>query len=192
MSFKKEFSPQVRRCEWCEKDELYRSYHDNEWGVIQSDESKLFELLCLECLQAGLSWHIILKKRAAFKRAFKDFKPKLVLAMSDGELEALSQDKELIRHKAKIFSLRDNAKAFLTIAQKNGSFYKFLWDFCGGEQIILRPKSLNELNSQSELSIALAKRLKKAGVKFIGPISAYSFLQACGVIDEHLAYCFKA
>lgn len=172
--------------------EFYADYHDNEWGVPVHDDQKLFEMLILEGAQAGLSWETILKRREGYRDAFHHFDPKKVAGMSDEELEQLREDERIIRNKLKIYAARQNAKVFLEIQKEFGSFDTYLWSFVNHTPIVNRWNSLQEIPATTIESDALSKDLKKRGMKFVGSTIIYAFMQAVGLVDDHLADCFIA
>ena len=178
------------RCAWCEKDDLYRNYHDNEWGKPVYDDPTLFEFLILETFQAGLSWHTILKKRENFKKAFDKFDVKKIAAYNDKKLQILIEDTGIIRNQLKIKSAVTNAQAFIKIQEEFGSFSKYIWAFVNGEPIDNKPKTLNDVPTTTPLSDALSKDLKKRGFKFIGSTVIYAHMQATGMVNDHLQDCF--
>lgn len=169
---------------------LYAAYHDNEWGIAVHDDRALFELLILEGAQAGLSWETILKRRQEYRRAFHNFDPIRVSSMSDDELEACCCNSGIIRNRLKIYAARQNAHCFLQIQQEFGTFDRYLWAFVNGVPIVGRWKSLKEVPASSPESIALSKDLKKRGMNFVGPTIMYAFMQAVGLVDDHLVTCF--
>ncbi len=171
---------------------FYAQYHDCEWGVPVRDDRLLFEMLILEGAQAGLSWETVLKKRSEYKRAFHDFQPGLVAQMTDDELEGLLQNPGLIRNRLKIYSTRANAQAFLQIQQEIGSFAQYLWRFVNDIPIVTRHCTLKELPTSTPLSDLISKDLKQRGMNFVGSTIIYSFLQAVGVVNDHLASCWKS
>ncbi|WP_194239025.1 DNA-3-methyladenine glycosylase I [Campylobacter californiensis] len=181
-----------KRCEWCEKDDLYRAYHDNEWGEIVRDERLLFEFIVLEMMQAGLSWHTILKKREAMRVAFDDFKPEILAKYDEGKISELLQTEGIIKNRLKLNALSANAKAFLSIQSEFGSFFDYIWSFTNGVRIKNNLNEISQIPTRSELSDQISKDMKKRGFKFLGSVTVYSFLQAIGVINDHLSYCFKA
>ncbi|MBE2986402.1 DNA-3-methyladenine glycosylase I [Campylobacter sp. RM12920] len=181
-----------KRCEWCEKDDLYRAYHDNEWGEIVRDERLLFEFIVLEMMQAGLSWHTILKKREAMRVAFDDFKPEILAKYDEGKISELLQTEGIIKNRLKLNALSANAKAFLSIQSEFGSFFDYIWSFTNGVRIKNNLNEISQIPTRSELSDQISKDMKKRGFKFLGSVMVYSFLQAIGVINDHLSYCFKA
>jgi DNA-3-methyladenine glycosylase I len=179
------------RCGWCGEDPLYIAYHDEEWGVPQHDDRRLFEKLVLEGAQAGLSWITILRKREAYRRLFHGFDPEKVAAMADAELEAALQDPGIVRNRLKVFSARKNASAFLAVQKEFGSFDTFLWAFVGGAPKVNHPRSLAEVPTVSPEAEALSRALKKRGFTFVGPTIMYAYLQSLGLVDDHLATCWK-
>ena len=180
---------EIIRCAWCEKDDLYRKYHDEEWGKPVYDEEILFEFLILESFQAGLSWHTILKKRENFRAAFDDFDYKKIANYSEKKLEELVNDAGIIRNKLKILATINNAQKFLEIQKEFGSFSKYIWSFVGGKPIVNQPKTLKDVPATTEISDALAKDLKKRGFKFLGSTVMYAYMQATGMVDDHLVDC---
>ncbi len=172
--------------------EFYEEYHDKEWGIPVHDDRHLFEMLILEGAQAGLSWEIILKRRNAYQKAFHYFDPKKVAAMSDAELNELIKNSEIIRNRLKIFGARRNAQVFLKIQEEFGSFDRYVWNFVEGKTIVHRRKSLKDLPCSSPISDALSKDLKKRGMTFVGSKIIYSFMQAVGLVDDHLAGCWRS
>lgn len=173
--------------------EFYAKYHDEEWGVPVHDDIKLFEMLILEGAQAGLSWETVLKKRAGYRKAFKEFHPVKVAAMTDAELEALRQDPGIIRNRLKIYAARRNAQAFLEIQQEFGSFNTYLWKFVNDKQIINAWKSFKDVPVTTQESDALSKDLKKRGMTFVGSTIMYAYMQAVGMVWDHLidCWCYK-
>ncbi|MCH9628134.1 MAG: DNA-3-methyladenine glycosylase 1 [Chlamydiales bacterium] len=170
---------------------FYAEYHDNEWGIPLHDERALFEMLILEGAQAGLSWETILKRREAYRQAFYNFDPAKVAAMTDKELDKLTQNPAIIRNRLKIFSARKNALAFLAIQQEFGSFDCYIWQFVNNQPIINQWKTIKDVPAETEISQALSKDLKKRGMSFVGPTIMYAFMQAVGMVDDHLADCWK-
>ncbi|MCB0334603.1 MAG: DNA-3-methyladenine glycosylase I [Bdellovibrionales bacterium] len=179
------------RCEWCLSSEIYESYHDNEWGVPVHDDQRLFEMLCLEGAQAGLSWITVLKKREGYRKAFKDFDPERCARLQDTTLEKLRNFDGIIRNRLKIESVRKNAHAFLNVQEEYGSFDSYLWDFVDETPIQNRWKSLKEIPAETELSKRLSKDLKKRGFTFVGSTICYAFMQAVGMVNDHTASCFR-
>ncbi len=168
---------------------FYAEYHDQEWGIPVYDDQRLFELLILEGAQAGLSWETVLKKREAYRRVFYHFDPVKVANMSDQELNQLLQNPHLIRNRLKIFAARRNAIAFLQIQREFGSFSNYVWGFVGHKPIVNRRKSLKDIPASTSISDALSKDLKKRGMTFVGSTIMYAFMQAVGLVDDHLADC---
>ena len=179
------------RCAWCEKDDLYRDYHDNEWGNPVYDDDKLFEFLVLETFQAGLSWYMILKKRDNFRQAFDHFDYKKVAKYGDKEIEVLMQDAGIVRNGLKIKATISNAVAFMKVQKEFGSFSKYIWGFTGEKQIDNNPKTLKDIPAINEISDALSKDLKKRGFKFVGSTVVYAHMQATGMVNDHVVDCWK-
>ncbi len=169
--------------------QLYADYHDHEWGVPSHSDQHLFELLILEGAQAGLSWETVLKKREGYRKAFHQFDPHKVSIMKDEELESLRQDPSIIRNRLKIYAARQNAKVFLTIQKEFGSFDHYLWGFVAYKPIINHFKTFKEVPSSSEVSDALSKDLKKRGMTFVGSTILYAYMQAVGMVNDHLTTC---
>lgn len=172
--------------------ELYADYHDNEWGIPAYDDRHLFEMLILEGAQAGLSWETILKRREGYRKAFHQFDPEKVAAMTDAQLEALRGDEGIIRNRLKIYAARTNAQVFLQIQQEHGSFSKYLWKFVGGKPITHRHCHFKEVPVTTTESDALSKDLKRRGMTFVGSTIMYAYMQAVGLVDDHLQGCWKA
>jgi DNA-3-methyladenine glycosylase I len=170
--------------------ELYADYHDKEWGVPVHDDRQLFEMLILEGAQAGLSWETILKRRNGYRKAFYDFNIATVAAMSDSELEKLYQNPSIIRNRLKIAATRINAQVFLKIQHEFGSFDCYLWDFVAGKPIINTWSSLAEIPATSTHADKLAKDLKSRGMKFVGSTIIYAFMQAVGMVNDHILSCW--
>ena len=182
---------QLQRCKWCGDDPQYVAYHDTEWGTPVRDDRHLFELLCLEGQQAGLSWIVVLKKRDHYRKVFKNFDIAAVSRLSDARIEALLTDTGLIRNRLKLFSLRSNAHAALAIQKEFGSLETYFWQFVGGTPIDGQRKAHGDIPASTELSDALSKDLKRRGFKFIGSTICYAFLQAGGFINDHISTCFR-
>lgn len=179
------------RCAWCEKDDMYRDYHDNEWGTPVYDDDKLFEFLVLETFQAGLSWYTILKKRDNFRKAFDYFDYKKVAKYGDKEIERLMQDAGIIRNGLKIKGTISNALAFMEVQKEFGSFSKYIWGFTDGKPIDNNPKTLKDVPAVTAISDALSKDLKKRGFKFVGSTVVYAHMQATGMVNDHVEDCWK-
>lgn len=181
------------RCTWVPLDKPdYVGYHDTEWGVPVHDDRQLFELLILEGAQAGLSWYTILRRRDGYRAAFRDFDPAKVARMTDAQLERVLAKGNVIRNRLKVFSARTNARAFLAIQKEFGSFDAYVWRFVGGAPIRHRPKATNQIAASSAESDALSKDLKKRGMSFVGSTIMYAYMQATGLVDDHMAGCFRA
>lgn len=178
------------RCGWCGTDALYTAYHDNEWGVPLHDDHRLFEMLILEGMQAGLSWITILRKRECFRRVFDNFDPEKVAKYGDKKIAELLSNSDIIRNRLKINAAVSNAREFLKIREEFGSFDAFIWGFVGGEPIVSRPKSLTDVPATTPLSDKISAELKRRGFKFVGSTIVYSFMQAIGMVDDHLVSCF--
>ena len=180
-----------KRCSWCEGSKLYEKYHDEEWGVRIIDDVKLFEFLTLETFQAGLSWITVLRKREHFKVAFDQFDYEKVALFGDEEIKALMKNENIIRNKQKIKAAVNNAQCFITIRKKYRTFSKYIWDFVGGKPLRNSFKTLNEIPAKTELSSTISKDLKRNGFKFVGPTVIYAYMQATGMVNDHLVGCFR-
>lgn len=178
------------RCEWCEKDDIYRGYHDKIWGVPEYDNEKLFEYINLEGAQAGLSWYTILIRIDGYKKAFCDWDPNKIIKLTDKDKLALRENPSIIRNKLKIEAVVTNAKAYLELS-KQRSFSDYLWNFVDGQPIINNWKVMSDIPAQTELSNVISKDLKKKGFKFVGPTIVYAFMQAVGMVDDHVVSCWK-
>ncbi len=178
------------RCGWCEKDDLYRTYHDNEWGKPVYDDETIFQFLVLESFQAGLSWYTILKKRENFKNAFDDFNYEKIAEYTDEKAEELMQDAGIIRNRLKILATVNNAKRFMEVQEEFGTFSKYIWSFVGGKPIVNQFSELKEVPATTEISDALAIDLKKRGFKFLGSTVVYAHMQATGMVNDHLINCW--
>lgn len=179
------------RCPWCGDDPLYVRYHDDEWGVPVHDDRKLFEMLILEGTQAGLSWITVLRKRESYREALEDFDPEVVAGYGRRKINALMRDARLIRNKAKLESTIINARAFLGVQSAHGSFDAYLWDFVDGKPIVHRYRSVKQVPACTSLSDTVAKDLKKRGFKFVGTTICYAYMQAVGMVNDHLTTCFR-
>ncbi len=180
-----------KRCEWVTEDPIYIDYHDKEWGVPVHDDRRLFESLVLDGMQAGLSWLIILKKRENFRRAFDHFDPQKVARYDERKIDELVQNAGIIRNKLKIQAAVHNARAFLEVQEKFGSFDAFIWDFVDGRTIINSWKSIRELPATSPESEKMSKTLRQLGFRFVGPTICYAFMQAVGMVNDHIVDCFR-
>jgi len=170
--------------------QLYANYHDNEWGVPVNDDLKHFEMLILEGAQAGLSWETILKRREGYRKAFKQFDPIKVANMSDDELDTLLQDSSIIRNRLKVYSARKNAKVFLEIQKEYGSYNTYVWQFVGGKPIINHWNVFKDIPVTTPESDALSKSLKTHGMSFVGSTIIYAYMQAVGLVFDHLTDCW--
>jgi len=170
---------------------LYVAYHDEEWGVPVHDDRKLFEMLLLEGFQAGLSWITVLRKREHYRKVYDGFDPKKVARYTPAKVEKLLADPGIIRHRGKIEASISNAKAYLALVEREGSFAKFLWSFVGGKPRKNGPKSLMEVPARTPESDAMSKALQKAGFKFVGSTICYAFMQASGMVDDHIVGCHR-
>ncbi|WP_291274695.1 DNA-3-methyladenine glycosylase I [Flavobacterium sp.] len=178
------------RCAWCEKDDLYRNYHDYEWGKPVYDDATLFEFLLLETFQAGLSWYTVLAKRENFKKAFQNFDVKKVAQMTDLQIQILCEDAGIIRNKLKIKATVSNAQAFIKVQEEFGSFSNYIWGFVEGKPIDNQPKTLRDVPAKTDLSDQISKDLKKRGFKFVGSTVIYAHMQATGMVNDHVADCW--
>ncbi|EGM8927838.1 DNA-3-methyladenine glycosylase I [Escherichia coli] len=179
----------MERCGWVSQDPLYIAYHDNEWGVPETDSKKLFEMICLEGQQAGLSWITVLKKRENYRACFHQFDPVKVAAMQEEDVERLVQDAEIIRHRGKIQAIIGNARAYLQMEQNGEPFVDFVWSFVNHQPQVTQATTLSEIPTSTSASDALSKALKKRGFKFVGTTICYSFMQACGLVNDHVVGC---
>ena len=179
------------RCPWCLGSAEYMRYHDEEWGVPVHDDRVLFEFLTLEGAQAGLSWSTILGKRAGYRRAFAAFDPRKVARYTQQDVARLMLDASIVRNRLKIESTIDNARAFLEVQREFGSFSAFAWDFIGGKPLQSRRRGMKQVPARTELSDALSKELKRRGFRFVGTTICYAFMQAVGMVDDHLTSCFR-
>ena len=181
----------ITRCWWAGDDPLYVAYHDEEWGVPVHDDRKLFEMLILEGAQAGLSWITILRRRETYRLAFDGFDPKKIARYDDRKKAALLQDEGIIRNRAKVDAAVQNARACLEIQAREGSLDRFLWQFVGGVPKQNRWKDKGEMLPETPESKAMSKELRKRGFTFVGPTICYAFMQAVGMVNDHLTGCFR-
>lgn len=184
----------MERCSWVKLDEpIYVKYHDEEWGVPVYDDRKLFEMLCLEGAQAGLSWLTILKRREGYLAAFDQFDAEKIVQYDEEKLEALRNDERIIRNRLKIKSVVTNAESFLAIQKQYGSFSNYIWSFVDGKPMINSWESFGQVPITTEISDRMSKQLKKDGFKFVGSTICYSYMQAVGMVNDHTAncHCFK-
>jgi len=184
-------SNEKTRCPWAENDEKMSKYHDEVWGVPEHDDQKLFAKLCLDLMQAGLSWRTILYKRESFEKAFDNFHIETVASYDEAKFDELMQDAGIVRNRLKIHAIINNANRTLEIQKELGSFDAYLWGFTQGKVIKNHWQTLDEIPASSPLSDAISKDLKKRGFKFVGTTIIYAYLQAVGVVNDHLTSCFR-
>jgi DNA-3-methyladenine glycosylase I len=180
---------EIKRCPWPGTDPLYVAYHDEEWGVPEHDDRALYEKLVLDGFQAGLSWITILRKREAFRTAFAGFVPEKVARFNSKKIEALMRDEGIVRNRAKIEGAIASARAWLRMMEHGAGFGSHLWDFVDGKPIVNRYRAITEVPAETELSRTIAKDLKSRGFKFCGPTIVYAFMQATGMVNDHLTSC---
>lgn len=178
-----------KRCGWCSDDPIYIAYHDDEWGKANFNEQHLFEMLCLEGQQAGLSWITVLKKRDAYRQHFFQYPIEVIAQLTDEELSEKCQDTGLIRHIGKLKAIRDNAQAWQTMRTQGTDMVKWLWDFVEHKTLINDVAAYENAPAQTEVSNKMSKTLKKNGFKFVGPTTCYAFMQAVGMVDDHENTC---
>ena len=181
----------TQRCEWCLKDDLYINYHDKEWGLPVHDDRVLFEFLILEGVQAGLSWHTVLKKRENYRLAYDGFDPEKVARYDEEKMNLLLQNSGLIRNRLKIAASVSNAQCFLEVQQAFGSFNQYIWNFVDHQPIINQFEHMSEIPATTPLSDKISKDLKKRGFKFVGSTIVYAHMQATGMVNDHLVSCFR-
>ena len=181
---------QITRCSWANGSEIYQRYHDQEWGKPEYNSLKLFEKICLEGQQAGLSWITVLKKREAYREAFFRFDPEKIAQMQEADIDRLMQNVGLIRHRKKLEAIVKNAKAYLQMQQNGEDFSQFIWAFVGGKPQINDVPNLATVPAKTAISTAMSKALKKKGFAFVGETTCYAFMQSMGLIDDHLNDCF--
>lgn len=179
------------RCSWCEKDDLYRNYHDTEWGNPVYDDQTLFEFLLLETFQAGLSWYTILSKRPNFRKAFDQFNYKKIAKYGEDKIQELMQDAGIIRNQLKIRGTVTNAQKFMEVQKEFGSFSKYIWGFTDGKPIVNQHKTTATIPATTPISDAISKDLKKRGFKFVGSTVVYAHMQATGMVNDHVETCWK-
>ncbi len=178
------------RCSWCTDAPLYIAYHDEEWGVPVRDDDRLFEMLCLEGQQAGLSWITVLRKRARYRERFCGFDIGRVAQMTDADLDDIIADAGVIRHRKKLRAILTNAEATLRLRDETGgSLSEFLWSFVGGEPLVNTFERSEDCPAKTDASLAMSKGLKKRGFVFVGPTTCYAFMQACGLVNDHTVSC---
>jgi DNA-3-methyladenine glycosylase I len=181
----------VNRCAWSSNDSLIKEYHDKEWGTPIHEDRLLFEFLILEGAQAGLSWSTILQKRENYRKAFDNFNFNKIAKYDEKKIEHLLEDEGIIRNKLKILAVISNAKVFIKIREEFETFDNFIWQFVNYKPIINKFNQLSEIPSQTEISEKMSKELKKRGFKFVGPTICYAFMQAVGMVNDHLIDCFR-
>ncbi|MBS4211361.1 MULTISPECIES: DNA-3-methyladenine glycosylase I [Neobacillus] len=179
----------MNRCGWVNQDPLYIDYHDHEWGVPVHDDRLLFEYLNLEGAQAGLSWYTILKKRENYRRAFDNFEAKKIVLYDDQKIEELLHNEGIVRNRLKINAVIGNAKAFLKVVEEFGSFSSYIWSFVDGKPMVNHFKEMKDVPATTEISDKLSKDLKKRGFKFVGSTICYAFMQAVGMVNDHIESC---
>ncbi|WP_160717943.1 DNA-3-methyladenine glycosylase I [Chitinophaga solisilvae] len=180
-----------KRCSWCEKDQLYKDYHDNEWGTPNHDDRHLFEMINLEGAQAGLSWYTVLSKRENYRKAFDNWDAKKIAKYDEKKVAQLLENEGIIRNKLKIRATIGNAHAFLAVQQEFGSFDKYIWSFVNHKPVVNHYKSMGEVPAKTAISDAMSKDLLKRGFKFVGSTICYAFMQATGMVDDHFDDCWK-
>lgn len=180
------------RCPWCGASELYIAYHDREWGVPSTDERHLFEMLTLEGQQAGLSWLTILNKREGYRRAFAGFDPEVIAGFTEADVERLRSDPGIVRNRRKIESAIGNARAFLELRAAVGSFSDWAWEFVDGRPLVNRPQFAEDVPAETRTSRKLSRELRRHGFSYVGPTICYAWMQAVGLVDDHLADCWVA
>lgn len=180
-----------KRCDWSGSNELMIKYHDEEWGSPLHDDQELFEFICLEGAQAGLSWQTILNKRENYRQAFDDFDAEKISKYGPKKIEELMHNAGIVRNKGKIGAFIGNAKIYLDIKKEFRSFDNYIWQFVDHKPIINQYKSLKELPAKTEIATEMSKALKKKGFKFVGPTICYAFMQATGMVNDHTTSCFR-
>ena len=178
-------------CPWPGNNPLMIEYHDKEWGVPLHDDNKLFEFMILDAFQAGLSWNTIINKRISFRKAFDDFNPVKISKYGESKFNKLMSDPGIIRNRLKILAAIENAKCFLKVQKEFGSFDKYIWQFTGGKTMVNKWKTLKELPAKTKESDAMSKDLKERGFKFVGSTICYAFMQAAGMVNDHIVTCSR-
>ena len=181
----------LQRCPWCGTESIYMAYHDLEWGVPEKDDRALYEKLVLDGFQAGLSWITILKKRENFRRAFDGFAPEKIARYDQRKIAALMKDKGIVRNRMKIAGAVASARAWIEMIEKGSGFSAYLWDFTDGKPLIFRRRTSKDIPAQTPLSRKISKDLKQRGFKFCGPTIVYAFMQAVGMVNDHLVQCHR-
>jgi len=184
-------SKKIKRCEWLTDSELYREYHDTEWGVPSYDDHHLFEMLILEGAQAGLSWLTVLKKREGYRKSFNDFDAKKISRYTQKKIDRLLQNPDIIRNKLKVNAAVKNAQAYLKVVDEFGCFSEYIWQFVGGKAITNKWKTLSDIPVNTAASDAMSKDLKKRGFKFVGSTICYAYMQSVGMVNDHTTDCFR-
>ncbi|MCP4876800.1 MAG: DNA-3-methyladenine glycosylase I [Gammaproteobacteria bacterium] len=182
---------EIKRCWWCGDDELYQQYHDFEWGVPVHDDRLLFEFICLEGAQAGLSWITILRKREHYRRVFDNFDAEKIARYKDAKIAKLLQDAGIVRNKLKVNGFVKNARAFLELREQGKSFDEYLWGFVDGKTVQNHCKRMDQVPANTEISDAMSKDLKKRGFTFVGSTICYAFMQAAGLVNDHIEDCYR-
>tara|TARA_B110000503_G_scaffold3200_1_gene4234 strand:+ start:5973 stop:6557 length:585 start_codon:yes stop_codon:yes gene_type:complete len=182
---------EIKRCGWCLGNDLYERYHDDEWGLPTYDDHSLFELLLLEGAQAGLSWLTVLKKREGYRRAFDGFDPEKIALYSPARINELLQNPEIVRNRLKVESAVSNARLFLDIRQRTGGFSNYVWQFADHQPKQNRFRSLKQVPATTPASDRMSKTMKKEGFKFVGSTICYAYMQATGMVNDHLLSCFR-
>ncbi|MBO9155379.1 DNA-3-methyladenine glycosylase I [Chitinophaga sp. GCM10012297] len=180
-----------QRCGWSTKDQLYMDYHDKEWGTPCHDDTQLFEMLCLEGAQAGLSWYTVLVKRENYRKAFDNWDAQKIVKYTDKKVEKLLQDPGIIRNQLKVRACIANAKSFLAVQKEFGSFDRYIWGFVDHKPVLNRFKSTSQVPAKTEISDAMSKDLLKRGFKFVGSTICYAYMQATGMVNDHVQGCWK-
>lgn len=181
---------EIIRCPWVGQEQIYIDYHDKEWGRPVHDDGKLFEMLLLETMQAGLSWITVLKKREAYRKAFDGFDPKKIACYGAEKIEALMSNEGIIRNRLKICAAVENARAFLQVQEQYGSFDQMLWGYVDGTPLVGHWVRIEDVPATTPLSDRLSRDLKKLGFKFVGSTTIYAYMQAVGLVNDHIATCF--
>ncbi|XP_045505746.1 DNA-3-methyladenine glycosylase 1-like [Colias croceus] len=179
----------IVRCSWVSNDPLYVQYHDEEWGIPEYNSQKLFQMLCLEGQQAGLSWITILKKRQNYNELFHNFDPYKIILLKETDVQDLLTNTGIVRHKGKIEAIINNARCYIEMKNRGVDFSDFIWNFVGNKPIINNWKSIQEVPSETEISKNLSSSLRKQGFKYVGSTICYAYMQACGLVNDHIVDC---
>lgn len=180
-----------RRCEWATGDRLMVTYHDQEWGAPLHDETRLFEMLCLEGAQAGLAWSTILRRRDGYRAAYRGFDADLMAAFDDAHQAALLDDRRIVRNRAKVHAFRENARAVLRLRRDLGGLDPYLWDFVSGRPLVSQHRSVADIPARTPLSERISRDLARRGFRFVGPVIVYAFMQSVGLVNDHTVDCFR-